>query len=215
MLDARLIDQDPETGEYQLGPQTARLGQIYLEHFDVHDVAGPILYDLVQESQETAHLGVRDGTDVVYVDKHESPLSVRTVARVGSRQPLYSTSMGKVLLAYASDDVVEAAVREGLTRRTATTITEPDALIAELERVRECGYAIDDEENELEIRCVGAPVFDHRARVVAAISLSGPATRMSAVRLQGLSTLVMKSAADISAALGAPEGSSKSGRRGE
>src|SRR5665648_663039 len=188
LIDARLVDQDPETDRYRLGPQTARLGQIYLETFDVHVVAGPILQGLVEESQETAHLGIRDGTDLVYVDKYESPLSVRTVARIGSRQPLYSTSMGKALLAHESPDVFDAVVQAELPQRTANTITAPDALMAELCRVRDNGYAIDDQENELEIRCVGAPVFNHRGDIVAAISLSGPATRMSTQRLTELST---------------------------
>ena len=205
MVEARLIDQDAETGSYRLGPQTARLGQIYLENFDVHDVAGPILQRLVEQTNETAHLGVLDGTDVVYVDKHESPLSVRTVARVGSRQPLYSTSMGKVLHAHSSHAVFDAAVQAGLPRRTDTTITEAEALALDLERVRSCGYAIDDEENELEIRCVGSPVFEHRGKVVAAISLSGPSTRMSTERVNALSKAVIAAAAEMSAQLGAPE----------
>lgn len=205
LIDARLVDQDPETDRYRLGPQTARLGQIYLQHLEVNDVAGPVLEALVDESQETAHLGVRDETDVVYVDKHESPLSVRTGSRIGSRQPLYSTAMGKVLLAHAAPSVFDAMVREGLPQRTATTITVPDALKAELERVRVNGYAIDDQENELGIRCIGVPVFDHRGSVVAAISVSGPAARMSINRLEELSTFVMTAAAGVSRRLAAPE----------
>lgn len=205
LIEARLVDQDPETDRYRLGPQTARLGQIYLQHLEVNDVAGPVLQALVDESQETAHLGVRDETDVVYVDKHESPLSVRTGSRIGSRQPLYSTAMGKVLLAHAAPSVFDAMVREGLPHRTATTITAPDALQVELERVRADGYAIDDQENELGIRCIGVPVFDHRGSVVAAISVSGPAARMSIERLTELSTFVMNAAAGVSRRLAAPE----------
>jgi IclR family acetate operon transcriptional repressor len=205
LIDVRLVEQDAETDRYRLGPHTARLGQIYLQHLEVNDVAGPVLQALVDESQETAHLGVRDETDVVYVDKHESPLSVRTGSRIGSRQPLYSTAMGKVLLAYAARPVFDAMVRKGLPRRTATTITDPDALRAEIDRVRADGYAIDDQENELGIRCIGVPVFDHRGAVVAAISLSGPATRMTVERLKELSPFVMSAAAGVSRRLAAPE----------
>lgn len=205
LIDARLVDQEPDTGRYRLGPQTARLGQIYLEHFDVHAVAGPVLQALVDESQETAHLGIRDGTDVVYVDKYESPLSVRTVSRIGSRQPLYSTAMGKVLLAYAGSSVLDAVMQDALPQRTANTITNPEALKAELDRVRTEGYAVDDQENESEIRCVGAPLFNHRGQVLAAISVSGPATRMPIERLGDLSKFVMSAAAEISTRLAAPE----------
>lgn len=205
LIDARFVDQEPQTDRYRLGPQTARLGQIYLHHLDVNDVAGPILQALVDESEETAHLGVLDGTDVVYVDKHESPLSVRTGSRIGSRQPLYSTAMGKVLLAHASRSVLDQVVSEGMPRRTATTITDPEALMTEIRRIRVDGYAIDDQENELEIRCIGAPVFDHRGAVVAAISLSGPATRMPIGRLRELSALMMNATAEVSRRLAAPE----------
>lgn len=205
LMDAGLVDQEPNTDRYRLGPQTARLGQIYLQHLDVNNVAGPILQALVEESQETAHLGVLDGTDVVYVDKHESPRSVRTGSRIGSRQPLYSTAMGKVLLAHAAPSVVEDVIREGMPRRTETTITNAETLATELDRIRIDGYAIDDQENELEIRCLGAPVFDHRGVVVAAISLSVPATRMPVERLRVLSTLVMDATAEVSRRLAAPD----------
>jgi IclR family acetate operon transcriptional repressor len=205
LIDARLVDQDPQTDRFSLGPQTARLGQIYLHHLDVNDVAGPILQALVDESQETAHLGVRDGVDVVYVDKHESPLSVRTGSRIGSRQPLYSTAMGKVLLANSDPSVVDAVVLEGMPKRTETTLTTRDALETELDQIRSRGFAIDDQENELEIRCLGAPVFDHLGHVVAAISLSGPATRMSIARIEELSSLVTSAADEVSRRLAAPD----------
>jgi DNA-binding IclR family transcriptional regulator len=205
LAEARLVEQDEDTGRFRLGPQTARLGQIYLEHFDVHDVAEPVLRTLVAETQETAHLGVRDGVDVVYVDKVESPLSVRTVSRIGSRQPLYSTAMGKMLLAHSDTSVLDAVVQHGMQARTEHTIVEPEALRAEMERARAEGYAIDDRENECEIRCVGAPVFDHRGDVVAAISISGPATRMPLERLEGLASVVRNAAAEISRRLGASE----------
>lgn len=205
LIDARLVDQDPDTDRYSLGPQTARLGQIYLHHLDVNDVAGPILQALVDESQETAHLGVLDGTNVVYVDKHESPRSVRTGSRIGSRQPLYSTAMGKVLLAHAAPSVLDEVLREGMPQRSPTTITDPEALRTEIERIRVDGYAIDDQENELEIRCVGAPVFDHQGAVVAAISLSGPATRLPIERLRELSALLMNATDEVSRRLAAPD----------
>ena len=205
LIDARLVDHDPETGRYCLGPQTARLGQIYLTNFDVHDVAGPVLRSLVDVSHETAHLGIRDGSYIVYVDKVESPLSVRTVSTIGSRQPLYSTAMGKILLAHCDPSVLACVIESGIPARAINTITEPERLREELERARAQGYAIDDEENEAEIRCVGAAVFNHRAEAIAAISVSGPGTRMTIERITELSALVREAASDISRRLGAPE----------
>ena len=211
LIDARLVDQDAQTDRFSLGPQTARLGQIYLHHLDVNDVAGPILQALVEESKETAHLGVCDGTDVVYVDKHESPLSVRTGSRIGSRQPLYSTAMGKVLLANGDPSVVDAVVLEGMPKRTETTLTTREALEAELDRIRSRGFAIDDQANEREIRCLGAHVFDHLGHVVAAISLSGTATRMSIARVCGRSFPVLRAAEEVSRGPAPADGSTCDG----
>lgn len=213
LIDARLIDQEQASGRYRLGPQTARLGQVYLEHFSVHDLAEPVLRSLVEESQETAHLGIRDGLDVVYVHKVESPLSVRTVSRIGSRQPLYSTAMGKTLLAHSDPSVMEAVMEHGMASRTEYTITDPEALADALRQVRSDGFAIDDQENECEIRCVGAPVFDHRGEVIAAISISGPATRMSVERLRLLGGRVVDAAEEISRRLAAPEAVLSAARR--
>lgn len=205
LIDARLIDYDDTTGTYCLGPQTAHLGQIYLAHSDVHELAEPVLRQLVDKTQETAHLGIRDGLDVVYVNKVESPLSVRTVSRVGSRQPLYCTAMGKVLLAFAGAEALDEACARGLEARTAHTICEAPVLGQTLQAVRAEGYAVDDQENENDIRCVAAPVIDHLGTVIAAISVSGPSSRMTIERIHDLSALVKESAAEVSRKLAAPE----------
>jgi len=205
LVDARLVEQDAGTGRYRLGPQTARLGQIYLSQFDVQDVAGPILQELVDQTHETAHLGVMDESEIVYIDKVESPHSIRTVSRIGARQPLCSTSMGKALLAYSEPAVVDAVIEHGLEPRTDNTITDRETLMRELELTRERGYAFDDQENERDIRCIGAPIFDHRGQAIAAISVSGPTTRVTPGHVEELSTLVRDAADRISARLGAPE----------
>jgi DNA-binding IclR family transcriptional regulator len=205
LVDARLADQDSDTGRYRLGPQVAYLGQIYLEQLDVRRVASPVLHRLVEQSHETAHLGIPDGIEIVYADKVESPLPVRMVSRVGSRRPLYCTAMGKSYLAHADQTVLEAVLVRGMPRRTPTTLTSPDGLAEALALIRRTGYAIDDQENEPEIRCVAAPVFDHRGKIAAAISLSGPATRMPVERLHDLSVLVVEAAAEISRTLAAPQ----------
>jgi DNA-binding IclR family transcriptional regulator len=205
LLEAGFVEQDVRSGRYRLGPQTARLGQIYLENFEAHDVAGPILRALAEESLETAHIGVQDGVDIVYVDKYESPLSVRTVSRIGSRQPLYCTAIGKTLLAFAGESALTTMLESGMPARTVHTITEAGTLRSELDEIRARGYAVDDEENEAGIRCVGAPVFNHRGEVVAAISISGPANRMTIDRIGLLSGTVRNAAIEISRRLAAPE----------
>lgn len=207
LRDVRLVDFDEATGRYSLGPSTARLGQIYLANSDVHAVAESVLRELVQETRETAHLGIRDGVDVVYVNKVESPMSVRTVSRVGSRQPLYCTAMGKVLIAYADESVVDEVVASGLDQHAPNTICDNATLSAELESVRAQGYAVDDQENEIDIRCVGAPILDHTGAVIAAISISGPSSRMTTERVPALATTVKNAAVEVSRRLAAPEAS--------
>lgn len=205
LLETRLIDLDATTNRYRLGAYTAFLGQAYLEQLDIRAVAEPLLRDLVMASSETAHLGVLDDAEVVYVHKIESPLPVRMVSRIGSRQPLHCTAMGKLFLAHGASDLFERVVQRGLVGRTVTTITTATALEGVVARARIDGYAVDDAENEAEIRCVAAPVFDHDRRMVAAVSLSGPTTRMSVERLRELSSSVIACSAAISRQLGAPE----------
>lgn len=205
LLEFRLVDLDQATGRYQLGGFTAYLGQAYLEQLDIRVLAEPMLRELVTRTSETAHLGVLDDTEVVYVHKIESPLSVRMVSRIGGRQPLHCTAMGKLFLAHSAPELVDRVIRSGLEGRTVNTITTEDSLREAVDRARREGYAVDDAENEDEIRCVAAPVFDHDSRMVAAVSLSGPATRMSVERLRELSVTVIECATGVSRRLGAPD----------
>ncbi|KPI05837.1 transcriptional regulator, IclR family [Actinobacteria bacterium OK074] len=202
LRDTRLVDQDPETGRYRLGPQNALLGHAYLERLDTRRTASPVLHRLAGDSGETVHLVTFDALEIVYVDKVESPQAVRMHSRVGSRLPAYCTATGKVFLAHATDDAVSRAIAAGLPARTPATITSPERLRAELDLIRRRGYAVDDVENEDDIRCVAAPVHDHTGSVTVAISVSGPATRVTRDRVPELGALVMTAAATITEALG-------------
>jgi DNA-binding IclR family transcriptional regulator len=206
LLEEGLLTYKPDTARYGLGPRTAYLGTVYLERLDLRDVAHDILAALVEESGETAHLVILDGFEVVYVDKVESPSQVRMYSRLGSRLPAYSTSVGKAFLAYLPDSTIRRVAENGMPRRTPHTITTEEGLRAQLARIREQGFAVDDVENELGIRCVGAAVLDHTDTPVAAISISGPDTRVTPDRVPALGRLVSEAAVDLSKRL--------SGRRG-
>ena len=133
------VDQD---GRYRLGVHCLVLGSTYLEGFDLRREARLELEELADRFDETVHLGVPDGTEVIYVDKVETSQSVRMYSRIGARSPMHSTGIGKAILAYAGDDLFQAVVRAGLPRRTPNTITDRTARRAK--RTRRRGYAIDD-----------------------------------------------------------------------
>ena len=203
LCDFGLVQQD-EARRYRLGPQTAYLGRAYEERLHLPAVAHPLLRQLMVQSGETIHLAVVVGADVVYVNKVEAVQPVRMASRIGSRQPAYSTGCGKAFLAYADEAVISETIQAGLPGRTPQTLTTPAALRADLEATRTRGYSIDDVENEEPIRCVGAAIFDHRGRVVAALSVSGLTSRVTKARLPELGPLAMKFADEVSALLGAP-----------
>jgi DNA-binding IclR family transcriptional regulator len=202
LLEVQLIEQDSR-GRYRLGSRTAQLGHAYLDRLDLRETAHDVLERLTSETGETSHLVIPDLPEVVYVDKSESPQAVRMHSPIGSRQPAHCTGVGKALLAHAGDDAVEATVAHGLPGRTPRTLTTAEALRADLELVRSRGYAVDDLENEADIRCVAAPVFDHSGAAVCAVSVSGPAARVTAERIPLLGPLVSAAATEISLRLGA------------
>ena len=154
------------------------IGSRALDHLDLHAVARPIAEELSEELGETVHMGVLEGNSAVYILKIESRYTIRMFSRVGRRIPLYCTTIGKNLLAFAQEEDRESALKgvrfQAFTKKTLTTRA---ALYAELERVREQGFALDDEEHEEGIHCIGAPIFDHTGAVVATISVSWPGFR--------------------------------------
>jgi DNA-binding IclR family transcriptional regulator len=201
LLEDGLITYKANSGRYRLGPRTAYLGSVYLERLDLRDIARETLVALVEESGETAHLVVLEGLEVVYVDKVESASQVRMYSRVGSRLPAFCTSVGKAFLAHLPDSMIPRVAENGMPRRTPNTITTEEGLRAELETIREQGFAVDDVENELGIRCVGAPVFDYTHAPVAAISISGPDTRVTPDRVPELGGLISRAAVELSGQL--------------
>ena len=174
---------------------------------DFRKVAEPILRDLAEKTKQTAHMVILDRNEVVYIEKIETQQQaggLKMASRVGSRNPVHSSAVGKVLLSYSSDEVVEDSLKEaGLPRRTANTITDPDVFREHLKLVRKQGYAMDDEENEKGIRCLGAPIFDGSGRPVAAISVSGSVFQMTKKFVQDVvKKEVTAAAAEISRRLG-------------
>ena len=165
--------------------------------------ARPVMEKLVQFCKETVNLGVQDGGEVVVIATLESPQAVRMSSKVGNRRYLHSTALGKVLLGGMADKEILRLVRmKSLPRLTPKTITSESALFAEIARVRRLGYGGDNQENELDGRCIAGPITDASRTVVAALSISGPVHRMDTSHLRSLVPALRRSCETISKALG-------------
>jgi DNA-binding IclR family transcriptional regulator len=175
VLDRRgYLRRDAATGRYRLGLRLLSLGKDAQSSVDLAEVARPFMRALVEKIHMAVHLAVLDQGEAVYVEKVEAAGFFKVNTWVGRRMYLHSTSVGKALLAWMPTSAAEAILRQqGLKKRTPKTITSVPRLVAELERVRELGHSVDDEENSLGARCVGAPIFDSSGAVVAALGASG------------------------------------------
>ena len=191
-----------EAGRLHLGLKLVELAGALLEGDNLRAAAEPVLHELMARTGETVHLGVPAEDHVVYIAKVESPQSVRLVSRIGARAPFHCSAMGKAILSVLDGDALRGALALPREVRTIHTITATDPLAAELGRVRLAGVAIDDEENELGVRCVGAAVRGPRAQPIAAISVSGPATRMTHERCVEITPAVIAAAGEIARRLG-------------
>lgn len=202
LLRRSYVVQEPGSGRYRLGLKFLELGAAVMGSLSIREVAQPHLQALMQATRETVHLGMLEGHEVVYADKIESPLTIRMYSRVGRRSQLHCTALGKALLAYQPEEELRSILSGGLRRHTRRTITTGVRLRAELQRIREEGYALDNEEFEAGLRCVAAPIRDHTQAVVASLGIAGPAPRLGPARLPTLIKHVKEAADAVSAALG-------------
>jgi DNA-binding IclR family transcriptional regulator len=199
----RFVERDLPTGKFRLGLKLVELGSVALSRFDLHTYAKPFVERLVDETGETAHLGILRQSEVVSLVNAESRRSVRTPSTVGRRSPVHCTSQGKVLLAFQAEKQVDEILRSyRFTPYTRNTIRHAAAFRTELASVRNHGFAIDNEEFEEGLRCIGAPVHDHTGKVIAAVSIAGPAFRVSAERTPQLIRCVLNAAGELSQSLG-------------
>ncbi len=198
------VTQDVASPEkYRLGYKILELASNLLNSIELRQQALPILKELRDFANETLHLVVMERGQVVYIDKLECSQAVRMHSSIGRLGFVHSTAVGKAMAAFMPKDTLASIIElHGLPALTPNTITDEASLLQELDKVREQGYAIDDVENEEGIRCVGAPVFGYEGEPVAALSLSGPAFRMTSERVEELSEAVRMTAARISRELG-------------
>jgi len=173
-----------EDGLYRLSMKMLALGSQALHLIEIREIALPILRRLVAETGITGHLAVLEGGDAIYIERVPAPGFIQMNTWVGRRMPVHSTSSGKALLAYLPEEQVEELMLStGLPRYTTKTITSLPRLKQELRKIRDCGFAVDDEENTPGVRCIAAPVFDRSGAGTAALSLTGPVQQITEVEL--------------------------------
>ena len=188
---------------YVLGLRLFELGANAANQRQLHDLALPMLKKLAQDVQLTCHLGVMEGAEAVYLLKVEGSREIRVNTWVGKRLSLHSSSLGKVLLAGLPEGELGGILEQiSWERKTPYSIVDPDAFRSHLQAVRERGWAIDDEEDLINIRCVAAPVRDMQGQIVAAISAVGTVLDISQDRFDELAGALCATAREISQHLG-------------
>src|SRR5271154_5980168 len=204
VLESRgLLRRGLDSNRYRLGLRLYDLGCQALDHLNIRDEARPLMTRVALEVGETVHLALLDRSEVLYIERAESQRSLAMGSKLGARNPVYCTALGKAILANISEAEVEQILSTcRMEARTRNTITNVLALKRELEKIRERGYAIDNEEIEDGVRCIAAPILNARSRAVAAVSVSGPSSRITPARLQLIGKTMVKVARELSTRLG-------------
>ena len=197
------VEQDVETRKYALGIRFLHLRGAVAKRLKLGEQAMPIMKALMRRVNETVHLAVLSEGEIVYIDRIEGFQTQNMYTQIGKRGPVHCTALGKTLLAYLPEAAVDQVIAtRGLTRYTSRTLTTAAALKQDLSLIRQRGYAIDDLESDLSVRCLAAPIRDYGGRVVAALSISGPASHIRPERDAELVKEVSWAAHQISAGLG-------------
>jgi IclR family acetate operon transcriptional repressor len=187
-----------------MGVQAFVAGCAFTKTRSLVGLARSHMRNLMEDSGETVNLAVEDEGQAVYLAQVECRQMMRAFARPGSRVPLHCSAVGKAILSAVSDKSLSKILHQhGMPRLTVKTITSPALLRADLERARAAGYAVDDEEHAVGLRCISAPIFDETGDVVAAISASGPMARIVDERVAQLGALVLETSRAISTDMGA------------
>ncbi|MEK9722974.1 MAG: IclR family transcriptional regulator C-terminal domain-containing protein [Rhodospirillaceae bacterium] len=203
LQEERFVHFNDTKGFWQVGVQAFVVGSHFLGSRDLVTVALPYMEQLMEQSGETTNLAMADRGEIVYLAQVQCHQLMRTLARPGARVAMHCSAVGKALLSQMSENDVARVLRNrGLPRVTDQTITSMDELCMQLRTARQRGYAMDDEEHSIGLRCIAAPVFDERGTALAAVSLSGPKVRLPEARVEELATLLVETGRQITQAYG-------------
>lgn len=197
------LQKNIQTGRYCFGLKLISLSRNALENLDLRQVARPFLQKVAHETMLTVHLAVLERGEAVIIDRIEAPGLLKLATWIGRRLDVNCTGVGKALIAFIPDELFDRQITaKSLTRHNDRSIVSISALKKELLQVRKLGYALDDEEDEIGVRCVGAPIFDSSREAVAALSVAGTVTQVPMERVSELGKKVKQAADAISSSLG-------------
>lgn len=197
------LRHDTESGLWTIGVGAYSVGQAFVRSRRVETLSRPAMWRLMNATGETVNLGVLEGGEAVFLGQVESPAPIRAYFRPGRRGPAYASGIGKALLSQLDEealrDLYGATALESFTEKT---LPDVEGLLLALAETRKRGWALDDEEQTLGMRCIGAPIFDEEARAIAAVSVSGPTMRITTARTEELAARTRATAEEITRAIG-------------
>lgn len=196
------VNKNEETNKYELGISVLELSSIVLGQIDLHNEALPIIKQLADKCNETAHLAVLDNDQIVYLSKVESRSSIKLPSHSGLHNHVHCTSSGKLLLAFGEPEKVEVIIEKGLPKFTPNTITDPSAFRNELINIKKRRYSVSNGEFTVGVTSVSAPIRDHTGKVIAAINLVGPSSRINKPRIDYFAEELLHAGELISEKLG-------------
>jgi len=204
MLNFGYVTQNPESLKYSLTMKFCWLGGLVRAQASFTDIVRPYLEELAEKCEESACIAVEQDMSVVYIDVVDGPDNMlKTLQRIGHIAPMHSTGVGKIMLLDYDEAKLDKLIKEkSLISLTKNTITTKEKLLEELERVRKLGYAMDNEECEIGAKCIAAPIRDYTGKIVAGVSISGPATRMTPEKIEKIKNIIVETTNKISRDLG-------------
>jgi len=195
--------RNESTSRYMFGLKLFSLANMALSGLRLRDQAAPFLYSLMHQTQLTVHLAILERNEALLVAKVDAPGIVRLATWLGKRMELHCTGLGKALMCHWDEERIDAVIAEhGLPRHNDNTIASVKRLKQDLSKAADRGYAVDDEEDEIGLRCIGVPVFDHTGSVVAAVSVAGTTSQITGENVNDLAGRVMGAAGALSQVLG-------------
>ena len=198
-----LVEFDHVAQLWHIGPRSFVIGARFIRRTNLVERARPIMRKLMEDTGETANLGVQQENSVLFLSQVETQASIRAFFPPGTLSPMHASGIGKALLAHMDELRLNTLFsKTRFERFTAYSITEPTALRAHLSDIRTRGYSMDNEEKNTGMRCIAAPVFDFNGEAIAGISVSGPTSRIEPARLEELIAPVMNAAQDLTFAIG-------------
>ncbi len=190
-------------GAYKLGLKLIEISSVYLNSIELKTEARPYLWELTSRLNQTTHLAILEGNEAVYIDKVDVMTSIRLYSQIGRRIPVYCSGLGKCLLSGLDESKLQEVVDScSFKKLTDNTIMDKEQLLLQVTEARKNGWALDNEEHESGVRCIAAPVFDYRGKVIAAVSVSGPANAVTPDRDQETGKMVKDIALNISKRIG-------------